>query len=167
MTLLIHDLFPYEWALYEGLVPADTCVITPKESGIQKCKGCLSCWYRTPGRCIQSDGFDELPRLFGEASTLVFITEIVYGGFSPEGKTVLDRSLGYLLPTLAMRKEKLYRNARFNFVPPLKILAYGGTQIEQEHFKGMAAALGKTLDLDNVQVSFAFSREEMNIGEVF
>lgn len=44
---------------------------------------------RTPGKCVQTDGYEMMGELFAQTEELVIVSRCVYGSFSPFVKMVL------------------------------------------------------------------------------
>jgi multimeric flavodoxin WrbA len=66
---------------------------------IRPCRGCFSCWVRTPGACaIRDDDQEPILRAWAEANLIAVLTPITFGGYAPELKKALDRILPVLLP---------------------------------------------------------------------
>ena len=89
MRLIIHDLKKEQ---ADQFLPQDenTKVIYQK-SEIKPCRGCFGCWVRTPGKCVQTEGYEMMGELFAQTEELVIVSRCVYGSFSPFVKMVLDR----------------------------------------------------------------------------
>jgi multimeric flavodoxin WrbA len=66
---------------------------------IKPCRGCFSCWVKTPGICvIRDDGQESILRAWAEADLIAVLTPITFGGYAPELKKALDRIIPVLLP---------------------------------------------------------------------
>lgn len=60
---------------------------------IDHCKGCFTCWTKTPGTCIQRDDMDELlPKVDG-ADFIIFATPVYVDGMTGLMKNAIDRSI--------------------------------------------------------------------------
>ena len=69
-----------------------------REIPIADCSSCFSCYIKTPGECIIDDAAREIAKKLANAHLKVFLTPIVFGGYSSELKKVVDRQIGLLLP---------------------------------------------------------------------
>jgi multimeric flavodoxin WrbA len=65
---------------------------------IKPCRGCLGCWFRTPGRCRQRDDMDEILPEVAASDALVLATPLYVDGMSGVMKTFLDRCIPLLEP---------------------------------------------------------------------
>jgi putative sterol carrier protein len=58
---------------------AEVCTVNLREKTIRPCLGCLTCWTKTPGRCIQKDDMTNelLPKLLA-SDLIVYATPLYY-----------------------------------------------------------------------------------------
>lgn len=68
---------------------------------IKPCQGCLSCWSRTPGECVQKDDMRSILAMVAQSDLLVLATPVYVDGMTGPMKTFLDR----LVPLLEGRIE--------------------------------------------------------------
>jgi multimeric flavodoxin WrbA len=73
-------------------------VFNLKKIKIADCVGCFGCWIKTPGQCVIDDKEREITSKLAVADLKVYITPIVFGGYSYELKKALDRQLCNILP---------------------------------------------------------------------
>lgn len=87
----------------EGLREAgsDVTRINVYKQRIQPCRGCFTCWTRTPGECIQEDDMKALLPLVAQSDILTLATPVYVDGMTGPLKTFLDR----LIPLLKGRVE--------------------------------------------------------------
>ncbi len=102
---------------------------------IGHCLGCFTCWWRTPGTCIQPDDMDELIAKYLSADVAVFATPLYNDNVSGIMKNFIDR----LLPTGGPHFEK-DGNGEVRHIPGAKrapkfvMIANSGFP-EQSHFQ--------------------------------
>ena len=65
---------------------------------IQPCRGCFSCWVRTPGRCVIEDDEGVILPAVAACDLLIWLTPVTFGGYAPELKKALDRIIPLALP---------------------------------------------------------------------
>jgi multimeric flavodoxin WrbA len=65
---------------------------------IQPCRGCFSCWVKTPGRCIIRDDEEQILDATAASNRVIWLTPVTFGGYAPELKKALDRIIPILLP---------------------------------------------------------------------
>jgi multimeric flavodoxin WrbA len=57
------------------------------------CAGCFGCWVKRPGECVVADGIDTVNRMAMNSDLVVYLCPVVFGQFSANIKTVIDRWL--------------------------------------------------------------------------
>ncbi|MBN2345281.1 MAG: flavodoxin family protein [Candidatus Aminicenantes bacterium] len=91
---------------------------------IKACRGCFSCWTRTPGRCIIADDDQEaVLRAWAGAERIILLTPLTFGGYSPELKKALDRAIPALLPFFIRINGETHHPQRYP--RPRRLLAIG------------------------------------------
>jgi hypothetical protein len=97
------------------------------ERDIKYCRGCFSCWGKTPGRCVINDDMAELINLFLE-SDYVGMTTPVYGMFmSALLKNFNDRLLPLATPHIQKNKDgSFYHDGRVKHFPSQFFIANSG-----------------------------------------
>lgn len=133
--VLLHDVGSF---FSEGMLDAlseDVFVVSAKPS-VSPCKGCFSCWIKTPGRCIIEDNAQKLPELISSCNELIIVSRLVYGGFSPDIKAYVDRLIPCLLPFFKKKKNMLYHPYRFKNKLKITYLFYTNDKPEQFSLEG-------------------------------
>jgi multimeric flavodoxin WrbA len=91
---------------------------------IKACRGCFSCWTRTPGRCIIGDDDQEsILRAWVGAERIIMLTPVTFGGYGPELKKALDRILPVLMPFFISIRGETHHPQRYPL--PRRLLAVG------------------------------------------
>ena len=72
---------------------------------LQFCRGCFDCWTKTPGECAMKDGIAEINRACMTSDVVVYLCPVVFGQFSANMKSALDRWLPNMLPFFETRKD--------------------------------------------------------------
>jgi multimeric flavodoxin WrbA len=72
---------------------------------LQFCRGCFDCWTKTPGECAMKDGIAEINRACMTSDVVVYLCPIVFGQFSANMKSAIDRWLPNMLPFFQTRKD--------------------------------------------------------------
>ncbi len=65
---------------------------------IRPCRGCFTCWIKTPGKCIIKDDMAELIEKFGESDIVVFATPVYVDNVTGIMKIFMDRLIAGLDP---------------------------------------------------------------------
>jgi multimeric flavodoxin WrbA len=103
---------------------------------IRACVGCFGCWTKTPGRCgIADDAANSIVSAYIQADTVMLLSHVTYGGYSPDIKAFLDRSIGSLLPFFILKNGEMHHQKRYAKYPALVAFGYGDmTGAEQKTF---------------------------------
>jgi len=97
---------------------------------IQPCRGCFSCWVKTPGLCvIRDDGQEPILRAWAEADLIAILTPVIFGGYAPELKKALDRIIPVLLPFFIKIDGEAHHPQRY---PRRRRLLAIGTQRQED-----------------------------------
>lgn len=97
---------------------------------IKPCRGCFSCWVKTPGKCVITNDDQEAILAATAASDLViWLTPITFGGYSPELKKALDRIIPVLLPFFIKVRGETHHPLRY---PRRRRLLVIGTQKQED-----------------------------------
>lgn len=68
------------------------------EKKIKHCLGCVACWVKTPGKCVQDDDMEELIEKFIVSDVSVFATPIHIDNVSGILKNFIDRLITTRMP---------------------------------------------------------------------
>jgi multimeric flavodoxin WrbA len=97
---------------------------------IKPCRGCFSCWIKTPGRCvIEADDQEAILRATAASDLIIWLTPITFGGYAPELKKALDRIIPILLPFFTKVHGETHHPLRY---PRRRRLLVIGTQKQQD-----------------------------------
>jgi multimeric flavodoxin WrbA len=83
---------------------ADVEVLYTMKMDIKPCLGCLKCWTKTPGTCIQKDDMEPVLPKIKEADVLVFATPLYWDGVSGPMKMFMDRMTPMGQPFIEIRE---------------------------------------------------------------
>lgn len=97
ITILKHFLRGMEEA------GAEVELLHLSEKDIKPCNGCMGCWVKTPGECVQRDDMAEIVRLASKADILVLATPLYVDGMNAQMKKTVDRLLPLLEPYFEIR----------------------------------------------------------------
>lgn len=70
---------------------AETVNVFLAEKDIRYCKGCYSCWTKTPGKCVIQDDMAEVLALLEGANVIVLATPLYFNNVSGTLKVFMDR----------------------------------------------------------------------------
>ncbi|WP_043599731.1 NAD(P)H-dependent oxidoreductase [Solidesulfovibrio magneticus] len=99
-------------------------------SGLPSCRGCFSCWTKTPGQCCMADDGLGLSAAIAGSTSLVLLTPVVLGGHAPGLRLAMERAvLPNLLPYFSKVDGRSRHPNRYPAVPAL----YGiGLTVERD-----------------------------------
>ena len=121
MRMIIHDLDES----FHKQVSTKLSDVIWADGKYAPCQGCFDCWTRHPATCGMMDSLHQMCRVIGQADDLVIITENCYGGYSPEVKNILDRSIGTSTPMSTYRGGEMHHTLRYGRKGTWKVIVYG------------------------------------------
>ena len=155
MKVLIHDV---KSGLSDQLMnKADKVILA--DGRYAPCQGCFKCWTKHPASCAMKDSLHEMCRVLGQADELTLISENWYGGYSPEVKRILDRSIGISTPMSTYRGGLMHHTLRYGKHDHFRVIVYGDvSEKEKECWKEMVKA--NCCNNGYRQYSLTFTTEE-------
>jgi len=93
---------------------------------INGCRGCFSCWWVTPGECVQRDDMDKLLPSILEADVMVLGTPIYGRNVTSYLQKLLERTFVFSLPEMVTRGGETQHPGRVNKFPRLVLVATCG-----------------------------------------
>ncbi len=87
--LILEELKKLNW---------DITSIVLEDKNIDYCTGCFGCWVQTPGECVFKDYEENVVRNMVHSDLIIYLTPIMFGGYSSILKKALDRQIGRVLP---------------------------------------------------------------------
>ncbi len=120
--VIIHDLTAEDLRL----VPtADNHFVIDANTKAANCVGCFGCWLKTPGTCVLKDAFQNWGVIIPQCKEIVIVSQSCYGGYSPNIKKVLDRSIAGSLPFFTYRGGRIHHSLRYKNRPECRVFLYG------------------------------------------
>ncbi len=92
------------------------------EKTIAPCIGCFGCWLRTPGICVIDDYGRILAEKMIKSDIMIWLTPVVYGGYSSELKKALDRIIPLILPFFKKVNGEIHHKERYENYPKIVVL---------------------------------------------
>lgn len=119
MALIISDL-PPDYHRF-----SEKHVVINNNRKIHPCVGCFQCWIKTPGECIQRDGYNQTGAALAHCDELILITRCTFGSLSPFVKTVIDRAISYVQPYFMILNGEMHHRQRYQNEIKISAYAYG------------------------------------------
>ena len=74
-----------------------------KDKNINPCRGCMSCWLKTPGKCVYNDDMPELIKKIIQSDVIVFGSPLYFFNFTGIMKDFVDRLMPMMQPFIDMK----------------------------------------------------------------
>ncbi len=158
MKVIVHDL-----AENYSLTFAEKCdAIIQADGKYAFCQGCFKCWTKHPAECFMKDKLQKASQIMGRADELIIITENLFGCYSAEIKTILDRTIGSSTPFFTYRNWETHHILRYGKANLMKVLVYGDiTDKEKESFNYLVKRNALNSGHQNTEVLFFDSIEKL------
>ena len=135
MNVIIYDF----GSQYDEILRGKYDVLIHADGNCAPCKGCFRCWTKHPAECFIKDKLRRVCRDVGGADVLTVASENLYGSYSPNIKTVLDRSIGLSTPLSVYRGKQMRHALRYGKHSLLRAIVYGDiTEREKDTFLTIA-----------------------------
>lgn len=135
MKVIIHDL----GMEYNEILQKKCDAVVHADGKYAPCQGCFGCWTKHPAECHMKDNLQYVCRVIGKADELVIISENYYGGYSPQVKNILDRSIGSSTPLSTYRGKQMHHTLRYGKHDLFRVIIYGEiTEAEKATFELIA-----------------------------
>lgn len=161
MKVIVHDLDE----IHDELMKAKCDYTFFADGKFAPCQGCFHCWSKHPAQCFMKDKLQYACRIIGEADDLIIITENCYGGYSPEIKNFLDRSIGTSTPFSTYRGRQMHHTLRYGKKSgTIQVHVYGDiTSKEKETFTYLVERNAINEGFEHFQVDFTQNAEDIEI----
>lgn len=94
------------------------------QTAIKNCTGCLSCWLKTPGRCMHKD-LDVFYKAYLDADKVIVFSKVSQGFVSGNFKTLFDRMIPLFLPNITYEKGESMHIPRYEKYPEVEFYYEG------------------------------------------
>jgi multimeric flavodoxin WrbA len=102
---------------------------------IKHCLGCVACWIKTPGKCVQMDDMGELIEKFMGSDVSILATPIYVDNMTGIMKNFMDRLIPTRMPHFELDSKGETRHVkRYERQPKLMMISNCGYP-EQSHFQ--------------------------------
>lgn len=107
-------------------------IIEIKKDDYKYCTGCFSCWVKTPGKCITKDKSRYFNEINMKSELVIYLTPIVYGCYSANIKSQLDKNIPTILPFFKKINNETHHNTRYSKYPNLIFVGFSNDITEKE-----------------------------------
>ena len=126
---------------------AETEVVYLKDKEIKHCRGCFTCWTKTPGVCIHKDDMPALLAKLREAEVVVFATPLYVFTVSGLMKDFMDRMIPNIQPYILQRGEHFIHPPRYPETGTVKFVLISNAGFpERTHFSGLEETFRRFTD---------------------
>ena len=126
----------YQGGIYSHLHELVSSNLTKKDFQIEHreigrdelafCKGCFGCWIKQPGECTIKDSMAEINNRYINSDVVVYLSPVIFGQFSANLKSAIDRWLPNILPFFMTRPDgSTMHPPRYLTYPKQIIIGYG------------------------------------------
>lgn len=106
---------------------AEVEVVHLRQKNIDYCRGCYTCWTRTPGKCVLRDDMtEELFPKWLESDLVVYATPLYHHSVNAAMKTFVERTLPVSEPFLEKNGDGRWRHPLRQRVPKAVLLSVAG-----------------------------------------
>lgn len=117
-----------DWSRYlEELTTAfeeehDVDVFSLARMNLQYCRGCWTCWWKTPGECVLKDDAEAVFRSVINADLVIFASPLSAGFTSSLLKKITDRLIVLVHPYIEIRNNECHHIKRYERYPDIGVL---------------------------------------------
>jgi hypothetical protein len=117
---------------------AEVMTVALREKTIKHCKGCFTCWTKTPGTCIHRDDManDLFPK-WRESDLVVYATPLYNYAKTAMLKIFIERTLPAAQPFFKIHEGRMFHPLRHK-VPAVVMLSVSGMP-DEDHFGALSA----------------------------
>lgn len=109
---------------YDGFEIPCQYSIDLRNTTINDCLGCFSCWLKTPGRCVHKD-LDEFYKAYLNAEKVIVFSKVSRGFVSGNLKTLFDRMIPLYLPDITYKTGESMHVPRYEKYPDIEVYYQG------------------------------------------
>jgi len=91
----------------------DATSIDLEDKNIAYCTGCFGCWVQTPGECVIKDYEEIIVKKMVHSDLIIYLTPIIFGGYSSILKKALDRQISRVLPYFTKIDGEVHHKKRY------------------------------------------------------
>jgi NAD(P)H-dependent FMN reductase len=117
---------------------AEVETVALRKKTIKHCRGCFTCWTKTPGTCIHKDDMtNELFPKWLESDLVVYATPLYNYAMTATLKAFIERTLPSIQPFFEIHEGRMFHPLRHK-IPAAVILSVSGMP-DEGHFNALSA----------------------------
>lgn len=101
-------------AFLDGAGWTDVTIVNVAKIDVKPCLGCFSCWNKSPGKCVISDGMNEILTGLIAADVIIWSFPLYYFSVPGALKNLIDRQLPLNLPFMVAGSENGGHPSRYD-----------------------------------------------------
>jgi hypothetical protein len=114
----------------ENITIQDALTFDLSQMDVKNCSGCWTCWWKTPGRCVNKD-LDEFYHEYITADKAIYLAKVKKGFVSGNLKTLFDRMIPLYLPYVTYTTGESMHVPRYEKYPDIEFYYEG--EFENAH----------------------------------
>ena len=121
-----HENDPQAAALHAALQKhlPDAETINLREQKIGSCAGDFFCWVRSPGMCNIDDDNRLIAAKIVQSDLIVYLTPVIFGGYSSELKRMVDHQIQNISPFFASINGEIHHKPRYQRYPDVLTIGW-------------------------------------------
>lgn len=128
-------------------------IIDTMKINVKPCTGCYSCWFSTPGKCVQKDDEEDLLCKIVSADLVIWSLPLYCYSFPSNCKVVIDRLLPLSCPTFYTDKEgKTHHHGRGSVHAKMLLISGCGFPERKGNYDGLIFQFGRLFGADSPMI---------------
>lgn len=103
---------------------AEVEIINIADYKIGYCKGCIACWLKTPGECVQKDDMEQILPKLKDVDIEVLMTPVYCDGMTGQMKSFIDRTVPLVYPFVKLDEHGRCRHPKREGVGSRKVVLF-------------------------------------------
>lgn len=166
MKIVIQDLNENDFLKIKALFSDEYKIVNACDKALF-CQGCFGCWFRNPGCCRYKDTLKDIGSQLSSAEQIIIISRNCYGGYSPEVKRIVDRSLSQNLPWFVYRSHRIHHPCRTKNISSLRVFFYGDISAREKTIsEELIHANCINRGIEDYKITFVSSPDKINGAEL-
>lgn len=127
---------------FNSIHEAEVDIIDIYSLDIKPCRGCYSCWNKTPGICAIRDDMIECLTLYMEADLIIWSFPLYHYSIPAKGKMFLERTLPTVLPDLVKTPSGCIHPSRYDKEQKVVLISSCGFYNTEHNYESLLMQFG-------------------------